>query len=106
MYILLLISGVLFPDTSDTTIQMFLLRLIEDLDRCSRISWGSAVLACLYRNLCKATSPEAIEISSPLTLLQLWAWCRLPATSPNVHNVDIDGKPYGARYVKTYLFID
>ncbi|RYR31856.1 hypothetical protein Ahy_B01g056787 [Arachis hypogaea] len=31
------------------------LPLLEDLDRCGRLSWGSAVLAWLYRQMCRAT---------------------------------------------------
>ena len=98
-YILVLLAGVLFPDTLDTYIHMNFLVLLEDFDRCSRLSWGSAVLACLYRNLCKASVGGGNEIAGPLMLLQLWAWCRIPATSPILPNAEISGIPYGVRYM-------
>lgn len=91
-YILFLLGGVLFPDTSDSYVHMNLLVLLEDFDRCSRFSWGSAVLACLYRNLYKASIAGATEIAGPLMLLQLWAWCRIPCTSPTLPNYSINGK--------------
>ena len=98
-YILFLLGGVLFPDMANTYIHMNLLVLLEDFDRCSRLSWGSAVLACLYRNLCKASVAHATEIAGPLMLLQLWAWCRIPATSSTLTNDSISGIPYGVSYM-------
>ena len=68
-YILLLFGGVLFTDTSDSSVHMNYLLLLEDLDRFSRLSWGSAVLACLYRNLCKASLFDVNIIAGPLMLL-------------------------------------
>lgn len=101
-YILLLFAGVLFPDTTENCVHMNFLLLLEDFDRCSRLSWGSAVLACLYRNLCKASLNGATIIAGPLMLLQLWAWCRIRATRPNFAGQRSD-MPYGVRYIIYFL---
>ena len=47
------------------------LPMLENLEVTQLYSWGSAVLASLYRNLCEATSPTAMEIAGPLILLQV-----------------------------------
>ena len=101
-YILLLFGGVLFPDTNDNCVHMNCLLLLEDLDRCNRLSWGSAVLACLYRNLCKASLFVVNTIAGPLMLLQLWAWCRIPVTEPRFVGQRND-MPYGVRYILYFV---
>ncbi|KAJ9549039.1 hypothetical protein OSB04_021582 [Centaurea solstitialis] len=97
-YILLLLGGSIFPDTNDNAVHMNLLVLLEDFDRCSRLSWGSAALACLYRNLCRAATTEKV-IAGPLMLLQVWAWSRIRATGPQYDGQNI-GTPFGVRYVE------
>ncbi|XP_057760879.1 protein MAIN-LIKE 2-like [Arachis stenosperma] len=44
-YIMQLIGGILFPDASDSRVHIRWLPLVEDLEACGRLSWGSAVLA-------------------------------------------------------------
>ncbi|XP_057719823.1 serine/threonine-protein phosphatase 7 long form homolog [Arachis stenosperma] len=44
-YIIQLIGGILFPDASDSRVHIRWLLLLEDIDACGRLSWGSAVLA-------------------------------------------------------------
>ncbi|XP_052484774.1 protein MAINTENANCE OF MERISTEMS-like [Gossypium raimondii] len=41
-------------------------------------SWGSAILATLYRELCRATEPQVKDIGGCLILLQSWALYRMP----------------------------
>ncbi|KAG8498574.1 hypothetical protein CXB51_004834 [Gossypium anomalum] len=41
-------------------------------------SWGSTVLAMLYRELCRMTKPNAIDMGGCLILLQSWALYRMP----------------------------
>ncbi|KAL9682071.1 hypothetical protein QQ045_013864 [Rhodiola kirilowii] len=53
-YLLNLIGSTLFSDKSGKTIPLYFLPLLEDLDRVRNYSWGSAVLACLYSNMCGA----------------------------------------------------
>ena len=73
-YILLMIGGCLFPDNSSSHLYAFFLPLLEDFGTISHYSWGSATLAWLYRQLCRASRSSATEIWGPVILLQLWAY--------------------------------
>ncbi|KAL3637547.1 hypothetical protein CASFOL_018715 [Castilleja foliolosa] len=81
-YILQLLGGQLLSDMSNNKVKLMYLPLLRDLETAGRLSWGSAVLACLYRALCRATKPETSDICGPLVLLQIWAWERLPFIRP------------------------
>ena len=70
-YILLLIGAYIFPDKSQNKVGLMYLQHLEDLDASGRLSWGSAALACLYREMCRATAPDAIDIGGPLVILQV-----------------------------------
>ncbi|RYR66107.1 hypothetical protein Ahy_A03g012049 [Arachis hypogaea] len=48
-HIMQIIGGILFPDASDSCVHMRWLPQLENLDRYGRLSWGSGVLAWLYR---------------------------------------------------------
>ncbi|KAJ9555058.1 hypothetical protein OSB04_009672 [Centaurea solstitialis] len=96
-YILVLLGGAVFPDSNDNCVHMNLLALLEDFDRCSRLSWGSAVLACLYRNLCRASKTREKSIAGPLMLLQLWAWNRIRGTGPT-YVAETNAMPLGVRW--------
>ncbi|KAK9058489.1 hypothetical protein SSX86_023331 [Deinandra increscens subsp. villosa] len=96
--ILHLIGGTILPDHSSSTVYFYHLQHLENLDQCGQLSWGSAALANLYKELCKATDPAAKEISGPLMLLQLWAWERIPQIAPKVKDqYNFDG-PFGGRW--------
>ncbi|XP_031266292.1 serine/threonine-protein phosphatase 7 long form homolog [Pistacia vera] len=69
--------GSLFPDKSGLDVQLIFLPLLRDFKYAGKFSWGSVVLAYLYRELCRASKKGASEISCHLMLLQLWAWERL-----------------------------
>lgn len=56
--------------------------LLEDLEPEQPYNWGSAVLAWLYRQLCRATNKDVNEISGALLLVQLCAWDRLSFIAP------------------------
>ncbi|KAH1096781.1 hypothetical protein J1N35_013702 [Gossypium stocksii] len=56
--ILQLIGGILLPDVNQNKVHIMYLPLLEDLELAGGFSWGSAVLACLYRDLCRATKPS------------------------------------------------
>ncbi|XP_017640186.2 protein MAINTENANCE OF MERISTEMS-like [Gossypium arboreum] len=45
---------------------------------CAARAWDSAVLAMLYRELCRTTKPHAADIGGCLILLQSWALYRMP----------------------------
>ena len=47
------------------------LPLLEDLDFSHRLSWGSAVLAYLYRAMCQGSVADQSEIEDYLILLQV-----------------------------------
>lgn len=60
MYILLLFSSLLFPDTNGNTIHIQFLPLLENIDKIGRYSWGAATLAHLYRNLCRCAKQMCV----------------------------------------------
>ena len=81
-YILQLIGGSLFADKSNSLVHLMYLPLLSDLQTAGQYSWGSACLAYLYRELCRASQTGAHEIAGPVELLQLWAWDRFPFLAP------------------------
>ena len=81
-YILELISGFLFADKSNTLVHLMFLQLLEDFEAAGGLSWGSACLAWLYRQMCRASFSDASDIAGPLVLLQVWAWDRFPTIAP------------------------
>ncbi|KAL6543076.1 hypothetical protein OROHE_010596 [Orobanche hederae] len=110
-YILQLLGGQLLSDMSNNKVKLMYLPLLRDLEASGRLSWGSAVLACLYRALCRASKPETSDICGPLVLLQIWAWERLPFARPgrltprlqpppdvNAGEQPLPASPYGSRW--------
>ncbi|XP_019442354.1 PREDICTED: serine/threonine-protein phosphatase 7 long form homolog [Lupinus angustifolius] len=80
-----MIGGFLMPDTSGSRVHLMYLPLLEDLSQTFQYSWGSAVLACLYRGICRAALiSHQIEIGGCLHLLQSWAYDRIPMLAPRV----------------------
>ncbi|RYR64340.1 hypothetical protein Ahy_A03g010469 [Arachis hypogaea] len=49
-------------DASDSCMHMWWLPLLEDLNHCSRLSWGSTILAWLYRQMCRATDYRKLNL--------------------------------------------
>ena len=70
-FILALLGSFLFVDKKDMHIQLRFLPLLQDLMETSMYSWGSAVLAHLYRELCRASLDHAIDIAGCMALLQV-----------------------------------
>ncbi|XP_040940093.1 protein MAIN-LIKE 1-like [Gossypium hirsutum] len=54
------------------------LPLLEDFSRAGSYSWGSAVLAALYYELCRVTKHGVSNMAGCLGLLQSWALYRMP----------------------------
>ncbi|XP_061338115.1 serine/threonine-protein phosphatase 7 long form homolog [Gastrolobium bilobum] len=82
-YILRLIGGFLFSDKSGNKVALRFLPFLDgDFSGMTTYSWGAAVLALLYRELCMATNPAQNIMSGCLTLLQIWAWSRFPPIAP------------------------
>ncbi|KAK5837110.1 hypothetical protein PVK06_012920 [Gossypium arboreum] len=61
-YIMHLIGGVLMPDADDSMVHLMYLPLLSNLHNTRSYSWGSAVLAMLYRELYRTTDPSTIDI--------------------------------------------
>jgi len=94
--IMCLLGGSILPDTTTGYVPLIYLSNLENLS--AGLSWGSAALACLYRNLCKAASRDAVEIAGPVYLLQLWAWERIMVVSPRLTGPpNMSHFAYGAR---------
>ncbi|KAG8486235.1 hypothetical protein CXB51_019544 [Gossypium anomalum] len=77
-YIMHIIGGVLMPNSNNNKVHIQYLPLLTDLRSVRSYSWGSAVLAMLYRELCRKTKPNAVDMGGCLILLQSWALYRMP----------------------------
>ena len=69
--VLWLLGGVLLSDTLSNKMKLIFLPLLKDLDFACRLSWDSAVLACLYRAMCRNSYTDQNEIDDYLVLLQV-----------------------------------
>ncbi|XP_075095583.1 serine/threonine-protein phosphatase 7 long form homolog isoform X1 [Nicotiana tabacum] len=73
LYILWMIGGLIFPDTSGNRVNLEFLPLLEDLGKTVHYSWGSAALSYLYRCLCRSSMEQKSDIGGFLSLLQfIW----------------------------------
>ncbi|KAH1081994.1 hypothetical protein J1N35_021755 [Gossypium stocksii] len=77
-YIMHIIGGVLILDANNSKVHIQCLPLLADLSNVRSYSWGSTVLAVLYRELCRTKKLAAVDISGCLTLLQSWALYWMP----------------------------
>ncbi|XP_012448820.1 serine/threonine-protein phosphatase 7 long form homolog [Gossypium raimondii] len=77
-YIMHMIGALLMPDANGDSVHLSYLPLLADLSTARSYSWGSAVLATLYKELCRATAPQVKDIGGCLILLQSWALYRMP----------------------------
>ncbi|KAH1098495.1 hypothetical protein J1N35_015416 [Gossypium stocksii] len=77
-YIMHIIGGVLMPDSNNNKVHIIYLPLLAYLTSVRPYSWGSVVLAVLYRELCRMTKPAVVDMGGCLTLLQSWALYRMP----------------------------
>ncbi|KAE8715749.1 putative respiratory burst oxidase-like protein H-like [Hibiscus syriacus] len=84
-YILRIIGGILMPDKSRNQVHCMWLRHLIDFDEAGRYSWGAAVLAFLFREMCRATNYKKTAIGRCLLLLQSWVWFRMPFLCPIVN---------------------
>ena len=70
-FILVLMGSFLFADKKGVHVQLCFLPLLRDLMQTAAYSWGGAVLAQLYQELCKASLDRRRGISGCITLLQV-----------------------------------
>ncbi|XP_017622052.1 protein MAIN-LIKE 2-like [Gossypium arboreum] len=73
-YIMHIIGGVLMPNSNNNKVHLQYLPLLAYLSNVRSYSWGSAVLAMLYRELCRTTKPDTVDIGGCLVLLQSWVF--------------------------------
>ncbi|KAG8478585.1 hypothetical protein CXB51_028436 [Gossypium anomalum] len=85
-YILEIIRGYLMLDLSRNLVHLRWLLKLVDFRAAGELSWGSAVLAKLYKEMCSATLPNKAKIGGCLSLLQSWARFRFPFLRPRVDN--------------------
>ncbi|KAK4397639.1 protein MAINTENANCE OF MERISTEMS [Sesamum angolense] len=67
---LLLLGGTMCPDSSGNLVSLLYLAKLEDIVAARNYSWGSAVLAFLYRELCNASKKGKAAIGGALQLVQ------------------------------------
>ncbi|KAL0555422.1 hypothetical protein IC582_009367 [Cucumis melo] len=67
-YIMQLIGGFLFADKSNNLVHCMFLQFLFDFDQAGTYAWGAATLAWLYRELCRASNAQSLEIAGPLML--------------------------------------
>jgi len=107
-YIMQLIGGFLFADKSNTLVHLMFLPLLASFEQAGNYSWGGACLAWLYRELCRASHAQALDIVGPLILLQVWAYDRFSIVAPQVQLQPPEhfiGRPLSARYYFLYILI-
>ena len=71
-------------DTSRSREHLRWLLKLVDFRTADEFSWGSAVLATLYREMCGATRPNKAKIGGCLSLLLSWARFHFPFLRPQV----------------------
>ncbi|KAL0347889.1 UNVERIFIED_CONTAM: putative mitochondrial import inner membrane translocase subunit TIM21 [Sesamum calycinum] len=114
---LLLLGGTMCPDSSGNLVSLLYLAKLEDIVEARNYSWGSAVLAFLYRELCNASEKGKAAIGGALQLVQVWAWSRIIPLCPGLgaprvhmgpHQIDnnrvLPGAPYGAMWNCEHTF--
>ena len=72
-YILHLFDSVLFIDLTGRYVTLIYLMFMEDFDIIPTYSWGSVILACLYRHPCLTCMKEVKQVGRCLLLLQVWS---------------------------------
>ncbi|KAL0329183.1 UNVERIFIED_CONTAM: hypothetical protein Sradi_4905000 [Sesamum radiatum] len=114
---LLLLGGAICPDSSGNLVSLLYLAKLEDIVAARNYSWGSAVLAFLYHELCNASEKGKTAIGGALQLVQIWAWSRIiplcpglgaPRVHMGLHQIDnnrvLQGAPYGVMWNCEHTF--
>ncbi|KAH1241949.1 Serine/threonine-protein phosphatase 7 long form [Glycine max] len=94
------IGGVLFVDKSSSKVFLRYLQFLRDFEQCSTYTWGPAVLAYLYREMCSATDYKIKSIGGMCILIQMWAWERCTTLAPKRTPPVIENKPLGHRWLR------
>ncbi|KAL0423054.1 UNVERIFIED_CONTAM: protein MAINTENANCE OF MERISTEMS [Sesamum radiatum] len=112
---LLLLGGMMCPDSLGNLVSLLYLAKLEDIVAARNYSWGSAVLAFLYRELCNASEKGKAAIGGALRLI--WAWSRIIPLCPGLgaprvhmgpHQIDnnrvLPEAPYGTMWNCEHAF--
>ncbi|XP_073051737.1 serine/threonine-protein phosphatase 7 long form homolog [Primulina eburnea] len=110
----MIIGGCMLPDSDGCSVNLMYLRLLRDTNQVSKYSWGSDVLAFLYRELCTASTIGKGEIAGPIFILQDWALSRITFLCPDPfgdipddddHNDQIlPFPPFGERWNRSFTW--
>lgn len=88
-------GGLLFTDKSSSRMQKHDFIFADQIATQSGVSWGSATLAYLYRQLGMASRAETSQIGGCLTLLQAWIYEYFPMFRPHRDRLMLDsGTPH------------
>ncbi|WOH07790.1 hypothetical protein DCAR_0727224 [Daucus carota subsp. sativus] len=99
---LLCVIGSLFPDSSGNYVNLNLLWMLRDLQSVVGYSWGSAVLAYLYRKMCDSTHKVITNFAGYATLVQVWIYERFPTLAPRHTATPLIIYPLALRFVICY----
>ncbi|KAL0363057.1 UNVERIFIED_CONTAM: protein MAINTENANCE OF MERISTEMS [Sesamum calycinum] len=111
---LLLLGGTMCPDSSGNLVSLLYLAKLEDIVAARNYSWGSAVLAFLYRELCNASEKGKAAIGGALQFGPGHASFHFvpdfgaPRVHMGPHQIDnnrvLPGAPYGAMWNCEHTF--
>ncbi|KAL8553222.1 hypothetical protein ACS0TY_001756 [Phlomoides rotata] len=117
-YVLLMLGSYMMSDSSRSHVSLLYLQAIENIGHAGTYSWGSAVLAYLYRELCNVADSKKTSIGGAVSLLQVWAWSRIPAIQPTnrgyrLMQTSLEGftgrniglPPYGSRWNTNHSYV-
>ncbi|KAF1899256.1 hypothetical protein Lal_00019381 [Lupinus albus] len=89
------------PDTSENRVHLMYLPLLEDLPGTFQYSWCSAMLACLYRGLCRAAIiNDQKEIEGCLVQLQSWTYDHILMLAPRLQDPTLPSFPLVRRWLQ------
>ena len=71
LHMLVILGGILFPNTSGNLISLQYLAFLDPIHDVGKYSWGSAVLAYLYRAFCRASIDNVVDICGFIPLLHV-----------------------------------
>ncbi|XP_027768548.1 serine/threonine-protein phosphatase 7 long form homolog [Solanum pennellii] len=71
LYMLVILGGILFSNTLENLISLQYLAFLDPIHDVGKYSWGSALLAYLYRALCRASIGNVVDICGFIPLLQV-----------------------------------
>ncbi|XP_060178035.1 protein MAIN-LIKE 2-like [Lycium barbarum] len=98
LYLLIIFWGILFANTLGSHVSLKYLLFLEDLGDLGCYSWGTAVLAYLYRALCRAFMGDKKDVSGFHALLQSRMRPFQPIIAHPQPDFIAEGMPYTQRW--------